>query len=157
MMEIVCRPLTIETEPMLSWWNVGIPRVVVPPQLICPQMPFPDVTRLVPVSMQNMSKAVVVRVHSEFINRHAGTTCVFSGEKRGAVWRAHRATRNSVAEIRHLLWQARSILGVSALGHHQHSRTTGNGVDPRKHRQDSVAYWLNETSKYSSRFVMSTA
>ncbi len=37
----------------------------------------------------------------------------------------------------------------------QHSHTTGNGVDLRKHRQGWVAYLLNETSRcFTSRILL---
>ena len=60
-------------------------------------MPFPDVACLVTVAMQNVSETVMIRVHTQFINRHAGATGVFSGEERSAIGRAHRTARDSVA------------------------------------------------------------
>lgn len=80
-MKIVRRPLAIETEPMLSRRNVRIAGVVVLSQLICPQMPLPDVACLVTVAMQNMTETVMIRVHAEFINRHTGATRVFAGKE----------------------------------------------------------------------------
>ena len=114
-------------------------------------MPFPDVTRLVTVAMQDMTETVMIRVHAELINRHTGATCVFAGEERGTIRSTHRATGDGVAEIRTLRGELVNIRGV-ARGYRQRSHTTDSGVDQRKHRQGSAAELLGETfSNYTLR------
>ena len=50
--------------------------------------------------MQDVCDAVVVRIHPQFVNHHAGATRIFPGEESGAIGCAHRAAGDSVAEIR---------------------------------------------------------
>ena len=96
-----------------------------------------------------MPETVMIWIHPEFINCHAGATHVFSGEERSTVGGTHRTTRNSIAEIRALCRKLVNIrctcAGISCV-----ATRLGNGVDLRKYRRDWVAFRLNGTSKYSN-------
>lgn len=61
-----------------------------------------------------MTETVMIWVHTELIDRHTGATGVFAGEERGAIRSTHRATGDSVAEIRTLCGKFIYIGGARA-------------------------------------------
>jgi len=97
--EIVSRPVTVKTQSVGPRWYEAVFRVVMVTQLICIQMPFAYVSRLIAAAGQHVAKAFVVGSHPKLVYDHAGRGCVFTGQQRGPIGGTDGHVGNRIAEV----------------------------------------------------------
>jgi len=99
MVEVICRPVTVKTEPVRPRGHETVFRFVMVPQLIRIQMPFADVSRLATASGQYPAETFVVGSHSKLIDYHAGRSGIFASEQGRPVCGTNRHIGNRVLEV----------------------------------------------------------
>ncbi|MBA7550640.1 hypothetical protein ES705_43159 [subsurface metagenome] len=98
MVEVICRPVTVKTQPVRPRGHEAVFRIVMVSQLVRIQMPFTDVTRMVVASGQYPAETFMVGSHSKLVDYHAGGSGIFAGEQGCTVRRTNRHIGNRVLE-----------------------------------------------------------
>ena len=97
--EIIRREVAVKAQSVLAGRHERVFRVVVVAQLCRVQVPFTDIRRIVTCVVQNVGKALVMRIHSDLVYNHAGGSGIFTGQQTCAIGCADGVSGNCVGYV----------------------------------------------------------